>query len=149
MRNEVRMDMLESLGGLESSIKPLEKDLRKHEMRPYDYVRNYGEEIRQMRENPSFVCEGGEAQKILSASPYRASVRVKSQMAINPASQQVQQRMTSSRNCDSEDDFEREGTLTQTHEPCLSPMKSFRRTRTSPIREDSISLRERGDDILY
>jgi hypothetical protein len=60
MRNEVRMDMLESLGGLESSIKPLEKDLRKHEMRPYDYVRNYGEEIRQMRENPSFVCEGGE-----------------------------------------------------------------------------------------
>lgn len=46
LKNEVRSDMLESLGGVQSSIKPMEADLLKHELRPYDYVRNYGDEIK-------------------------------------------------------------------------------------------------------
>lgn len=35
------MDIIDSLGGLEDVIKPMEKSLRIHEMRPYDIEPNY------------------------------------------------------------------------------------------------------------
>ena len=39
------MDIIESLGGIEDVIKPMEQSLRQHEMRPFDIEPNYYAEL--------------------------------------------------------------------------------------------------------
>ena len=43
------MDVIESLGGLEDVVKPMEESLRQHEMRPFDLEPNYYEDLVQNR----------------------------------------------------------------------------------------------------
>ena len=79
------------MGGIEDTIKPMEKSLRMHELRPYDYLINYKEEIRSLNEENASGHETGgkggsghkprrlstksaEHAKVLSASPFRATV---------------------------------------------------------------------------
>lgn len=61
--------------------------------------------------------------RLISASPYRATVMV-----------------TENNNDDS---FDRDGTLND-----VSPMEQFKKSRKSPIRDDSIIMREKGDEFL-
>lgn len=42
-----------------------------------------------------------------------------------------------------DDEFERDGTLNS-----VSPMEKFKKSRKSPIRDDSVVLREKGDEFL-
>ena len=92
--------MIDSLGGIDDTLKPLEKSLRQHEMRPFDVEPNYYEDLMISR-NPSnfkqanidldrqpvvskkeflkktmtdrnFIHTYG---KVVSASPFRAVVR--------------------------------------------------------------------------
>lgn len=39
------MDIIDSLGGLEDVIKPMEESLRIHEMRPFDIEPNYYQDL--------------------------------------------------------------------------------------------------------
>lgn len=100
MNNTVRQDVIESLGGLTDTIKPLEASLRNHEMRPFDVVPTYREDlIRSKRlmsrkhsphgdEDPDYDETTSELiaktqsrpnahlmNSIVSASPYRAIIR--------------------------------------------------------------------------
>lgn len=43
------MDVIESLGGLEDVVKPMEESLRMHEMRPFDLEPNYYDDLMQSR----------------------------------------------------------------------------------------------------
>ena len=45
MNSTVRKDVIDSLGGIQDTLKPLEKSLREHEMRPFDVEPNYYEEL--------------------------------------------------------------------------------------------------------
>ena len=49
MNNAVRKDVIESLGGIEDTIKPLETSLRQHEMRPFDIEPTYYEDFTRNR----------------------------------------------------------------------------------------------------
>jgi hypothetical protein len=48
----VRKEVIDSLGGIEDTLKPLEKSLKQHEMRPFDVEPNYYEDLMLSR-NPS------------------------------------------------------------------------------------------------
>ena len=41
----MRKDVIDSLGGITDTLKPMEKSLREHEMRPFDVEPNYYEEM--------------------------------------------------------------------------------------------------------
>ena len=69
---------------------------------------------------------------ILSASPYRATIKVEESFVDNDQE-------------NIEEDFERDGTLTADY---VSPMVNFKKIRPSPIRDDSIELREQKDELL-
>ena len=53
MNNTVRKDVIEALGGLTDVLKPMEKSLREHEMRPYDLEPNYLEDLMASRQGYS------------------------------------------------------------------------------------------------
>ena len=50
----------------------MEQSLKANELRPFDYVKNYAQEVQQVGYN-DLVTDG---LKILSASPFRATVKV-------------------------------------------------------------------------
>ena len=109
MNNTVRQEVIESLGGLADTIKPLEPSLRNHEMRPFDVVPTYREDlIRSKRYLSRKQSPHGEEAadydettsellaktlhenkpnthilgSIVSASPYRAIIRKQSVAAL-------------------------------------------------------------------
>ena len=41
MNNTVRKDVIDALGGIKDTLKPLEESLRQHEMRPFDVEPDY------------------------------------------------------------------------------------------------------------
>ena len=45
MNNSVRKDVIEGLGGIQDTVKPLEVSLRQHEMRPFDIEPTYIEDL--------------------------------------------------------------------------------------------------------
>ena len=49
--NIVNQDVIDSLGGIEDTIKPMQESLIANELRPYDYIRNYKQEIERVRGN--------------------------------------------------------------------------------------------------
>lgn len=53
MNTWVRKDVIEALGGITDVLKPMEKSLREHEMRPYDLEPNYMEELMMSRHGTS------------------------------------------------------------------------------------------------
>lgn len=58
----------------------MQESLNRNELRPYEYVRNYAREITELRDKPhqSYVRQeqtDGDL-KIISASPYRATIKV-------------------------------------------------------------------------
>ena len=90
--------VVDSLGGLVDSIKPLEQSLKQHEMRPFEIEPNYREDLLRSRgklprnSSPDFDetksemlkkivnqhSRGGnnlKNSKIISASPFRAVIR--------------------------------------------------------------------------
>ena len=54
MNSTVKADIVESLGGLDDTISPMEKSLRMHEMRPFDLEPNYYNEL---MANRSFIAD--------------------------------------------------------------------------------------------
>jgi len=50
----------------------MEQSLKANELRPFEYVRNYAQEIQQVGHN-DLATDG---LKILSASPFRATIKV-------------------------------------------------------------------------
>jgi hypothetical protein len=69
-----------------------------------------------------------ENTKMLSASPFRATIRFDDTLVNIP---------------DDGVDFERDGTLTD-----QSPFINFKKSRSSPIKEDSVMLRKKSTDTL-
>jgi len=45
MNTSVRKEVIDSLGGIQDSLKPIEKSLKEHEMRPFDIEPNYYEDL--------------------------------------------------------------------------------------------------------
>jgi hypothetical protein len=45
MNQSVNKQVIDSLGGIIDTLKPLEKSLREHEMRPFDVEPNYHEDL--------------------------------------------------------------------------------------------------------
>lgn len=43
--NQVTQEVLDSLGGIQDTVKPMQESLMKNELRPYEYIRNYAKEI--------------------------------------------------------------------------------------------------------
>lgn len=106
----------------------MQESLRQNELRPYEYIQNYAREIERMRENPakSYRAQpdsGSSRGKLMSASPYRATIFINDEMEGSE-----------------EDYFDRDRILAD-----VSPMEQFKRSRKSAIKDDSIVLRERGD----
>ena len=49
---------------------------------------------------------------------------------------------------DDEEEFERDGTLSIPNQDPISPLMRMKNSRPSPIKDDSVILRERGENIL-
>jgi len=47
--NSVRHEVIEALGGITDTVRPLEQSLRQHEMRPFDVEPNYAEDLQRSR----------------------------------------------------------------------------------------------------
>ena len=101
MNTGVKREVIDSLGGLQDTIKPLEQSLKQHEMRPFEVEPNYREDLLRSRgklsrkvqrdASPEFDETKSEYLKkmltnqngvlknstIISASPYRAVIRKK------------------------------------------------------------------------
>ena len=45
MNTQVKKEVIDSLGGIIDTVKPLEQSLKQHEMRPYDIEPNYYEDL--------------------------------------------------------------------------------------------------------
>jgi len=45
MNTAVPKEVIDSLGGIVNTVKPIEQSLREHEMRPFDVEPNYFEEL--------------------------------------------------------------------------------------------------------
>ena len=52
MNTSVRKEVIDALGGIQDTLKPIEKSLRQHEMRPFDVEPNYLEEL-MLSKNPN------------------------------------------------------------------------------------------------
>jgi hypothetical protein len=52
MNTSVRKEVIDSLGGIEDTLKPIEESLKMHEMRPFDVEPNYHDDLMISR-NPS------------------------------------------------------------------------------------------------
>ena len=103
MNTSVRKEVIDSLGGIQDSLKPIEKSLKEHEMRPFDVEPNYYEDLMMSRNPERFksndsqygdIREAAASTRkeflkksmsdklfasqnglIVSASPYRAVIR--------------------------------------------------------------------------
>lgn len=139
--NSVTQEVLNSLGGIQDTVSPMKESLLKNELRPYDYVRAPPLNERQtnsfalLRNFSTPVANEG-SLKVRSVSPYRATIQIDaSTVQLDPPRQN---NTTQSDDASNEDeDFERDGTLTQQPEVTVSPMATYKQTRKSPIKSDS------------
>lgn len=53
--NQASFAVIESLGGIQNTIEPMQASMISHEMRPYDYIHDYQKELEQMQQNPSLT----------------------------------------------------------------------------------------------
>jgi hypothetical protein len=64
----------------------MQESLNRNELRPYEYIRNYAREITELRDKPhqSYVRQeaSDENMKIISASPYRATIKVEQKLVM-------------------------------------------------------------------
>lgn len=97
MNTSVPKNIIESLGGIIDTVKPLEESLKQHEMRPFDIEPNYYEDLIQQKKShansekwPDVGTKSEFLKKtlteknfatnfgtIISASPFRAVLRRK------------------------------------------------------------------------
>ena len=120
--------MIDQLGGIQDTIKPMQDTLRQHELRPFEVIRSYANEIRNQK--PSYQNPELSHVKLISASPFRATVKVQD----HPDS-------VSDRGSEDED-FARDTV------PQKSFLNSYAKERQSPIKDDSLLLRSHRDEIL-
>ena len=97
-------------------------------MRPYEYVKDIPSAIKNLKEQPSNFATQPSDLKLISASPYRASVLVVDTKEANGDNE-------SDQDCDFRNDD-------------ISPMSEYKKSRTSPIRDDSQIMRHRCDEYL-
>ena len=134
--NQAPPEVIEQLGGVPDTIKPMHESLLRNELRPYEFVRNYAKEIMELRRNPNAEIVEDPNSKILSASPFRASVQIKSKV--------VRPRVEPERSPSPQSRDELEYSRSEN----LSPMQQYKKMRQSPIRRDSMAMRDSGDDFL-
>lgn len=116
--NKATSQIIDSLGGIQNTIEPMHASMTNHELRPFEYVHNYKQELHQMQQNPSMPLSYSKGH-VRSVSPYRAAVYMQ------------------------EDSVDLEREL-----PDISPLDYFKNSRQSPIKDDSIVLREKGGELL-
>lgn len=68
--------VIDSLGGITDTVKPMEHSLRMNELRPFEYVPNYAYQLSQIRQGKFEELAEKQVTKIVSASPFRASLQV-------------------------------------------------------------------------
>lgn len=133
MQTNVSQEVIDSLGGIQNTIKPLEKSLFAHELRPFDYFCDYKQTLLDLRMNkePSISSHRYkdanhliENSKIVSASPFRATVKFDAEKTIDSDSNEA-------------DEFERD----------TMSMKEKSR-HESPIKDDSEIMRSHRDHYL-
>ena len=139
--NRVSQAVIDSLGGIEDTIKPMQNTLKKHELRPFDYLRDYATEIKSLKSGKGQPIGEPEMESmnIISASPYRATIKVDT-----PIKSAFNKHAEDDQNSE-EDDFARSGTL---NDPPMTFLSTFNKDRESPIKDDSTVMREKGDDYL-
>lgn len=79
-QNLVDEKVIESLGGITDTLKPLESTLKQHELRPYAVQRDYRRELARSTRGASPLSGKGEIKQermqLVSVSPFRAVVKV-------------------------------------------------------------------------
>ena len=72
--------VIESIGGITDTLKPLEQTLKQHELRPYSVQRDYKKELRRSSRGSQYGAKPDEIRpetmRLVSVSPFRAVVRV-------------------------------------------------------------------------
>jgi RecA-family ATPase len=83
----VTPEIIESLGGIQNTIKPLEKSLLAHELRPIEYMIDYKQTLQDLRHHREPMISSNafrdpqmlaQSSKLLSASPFRATIKLES-----------------------------------------------------------------------
>ena len=70
-------EVIESIGGIEDTLKPLEETLKQHELRPYQIQRDYKRDFENSKMGRRTNSEvRSENVKLVSVSPYRAVVKI-------------------------------------------------------------------------
>ena len=80
-------NIIESIGGIEDTLKPLEDTLKEHELRPYQVQRDYKKEFAYSQRGKSMKrsfsehgrdvdLKNNDNVKLVSVSPFRAVVKV-------------------------------------------------------------------------
>ena len=81
LSNTVTKDVIEQLGGIKDTVRPIEESLRHHELRPYQISQAYraamaevdiGSPAQEFSHKSSRIA--GENAHIVSASPFRATI---------------------------------------------------------------------------
>eukprot|EP00347_Sterkiella_histriomuscorum_P010311 403376790 len=158
--NQVPQTVIESIGGIENTLKPLEETLKQHELRPYQIQRDYKKEYQYSQRGKSLkrsFSEHNNAQsiqdlkndsvKLVSVSPFRAVVKV------NPYAQSHSHNRDESPNSSAssddsdiqQDDFARSNPHQQ-HQ--LNNSQNRNNSRSQQIRNDSQNLRGQREDFL-
>lgn len=153
LNNTVTKEVLDSLGGIKDTIRPIQTSLTTHEMRPYELHFDYRQTLQQVKREdeqsvraslnclrgdldsppkPMYVREGD--GNILDGANMIGKARLVSASPFR-ATLKVDRNSQNALN-DSDDDFDRE------------ELPELHKSRESPIKDDSEILRQQRSDML-
>ena len=110
-QNLVDEKVIDSIGGIQDTLKPLEATLRQHELRPYSVQRDYRRDL--MRSSRGLSPVGSASRKfdgeikqknikLISVSPFRAVIRVQDDEGNEQEEEEQDDDLEPERNDDSE-----------------------------------------------
>lgn len=148
-QNLVDEKVIESIGGIQDTLKPLEATLRQHELRPYSVQRDYRRDL--MRSSRGLSPAGSASRKfdgeikqenikLVSVSPFRAVIRVQDDEGNE---QEEDDDLEPERNDDSELGIHRQP-INQEGEAVNTGYRA-----QSPIKEDSQVMRNEREQYLH
>ncbi|CDW77843.1 UNKNOWN [Stylonychia lemnae] len=147
LNNQVSNNIIDSIGGIENTLKPLEDTLRQHELRPFQIQRDYKKEYQYSQRGKSLkrsLSEHGEIKPetlhLVSVSPFRAVVKI-------DKSKEVQNQGYLNRNHEDEQSSSDEEEA-QVQQNSFNNNFQRQEQRSQLIRADSQTLRGQREDFL-
>jgi hypothetical protein len=148
-QNLVDEKVIESIGGIQDTLRPLEGTLKQHELRPYSVQRDYRKDL--MRSSRGLSPTGSATRKfdgeikqenikLVSVSPFRAVIRVQE----DEDQDEDEEDLEAEKNDDSELGIHRQPIMM---EPPTALNVAYR--ASSPIKEDSQIMRSEREQYLH